>query len=64
MDRDPLSREAALERVKEAGRKAGAWGGPKDANPFGRSPSMHAEAAAWLAGHSEGAAERKRGGAK
>lgn len=60
MTADPLSRQAALDRCKEAGRKAGAWGGPKDANPYARSPSMHAEAAAWLAGHSIGSAERKR----
>lgn len=60
MQPDPMSREAALQRVKEAGRNAGAWGGPKEANPYGRSPSMHAESAAWLAGHAIGAAERKR----
>lgn len=60
MTADPLSKESALARVKESGRKAGAWGGPKDANPYARSPSMHAESAAWLAGHSEGAAEAKR----
>lgn len=60
MDRDPLAREAALQRVKEAGRKAGAWGSPSNANPYQRAPSMQDEAGAWASGWIEGASERKR----
>lgn len=61
MDRDPLSRDAALERVKEAGRKAGLWGSPKDANPYLRAASMVDERSAWEAGRQIGAAARKAG---
>lgn len=58
MTDDPLSKESALARVKEAGRKAGMFGSPKEMNPY-RGGSLHAEAAAWLAGHSIGSAERR-----
>lgn len=60
MTADPLSREAALQRVKEAGRAAGVWGSPSNANPYQRAPSMQDEASAWAAGWMEGTAERKR----
>lgn len=61
MTADPLSREGALQRTKEAGRKAGLWGSPREANHFARSPSLHEEGAAWEAGRQIGAAEKKRG---
>lgn len=61
MTDDPLSKESALARVKEAGRQAGLWGAPAPMNPYSRSPSMRDEAAAWAAGHCEGAAARKAG---
>lgn len=60
MTADPLSRQAALDRCKEAGIGAGKWGTPADRNPYARSPSMREESTAWLAGHAIGAAERKR----
>lgn len=60
MTADPLSRQAALDRCKEAGRQAGLWGSPSNANPYQRAPSMQDEASAWAAGWVEGASERKR----
>lgn len=56
---DPLSRESALERCHEAGRKAGKWGSPAEANPYANS-DMAEERDAWAKGHSIGAAERVR----
>lgn len=60
MTADPLSRDAALERVKEAGRKAADWGVPPDRNPYVMNPFMTEEAAMWGAGHAIGTAQRKR----
>lgn len=60
MTADPLSKESALARVKEAGRKAGLFGSPKEMNPY-RGGSLHAEAAAWESGRQIGAADKKRG---
>lgn len=57
---DQLSREYALARVHEAGRKSGLWGAPATCNPYGKSaPAFQRESAEWLAGHSIGAAEKK-----
>lgn len=61
MTADPLSREAALQRVKSAGHAAGVWGAPSNANPYLSSSSMRDESAAWEAGRQVGAAEKKRG---
>lgn len=61
MDRDPLSREAALDRVKSAGIGAGKFGAPADKNPYARAPSMTEERDAWEAGRIEGSSQRKRG---
>lgn len=58
---DQLSREAALDRCKEAGRQAGLWGSPRDANPYLRAASMVDERSAWEAGRQIGAADKKRG---
>lgn len=61
MNADPLSREAALERVKAAGIGAGKFGAPADANPYRNKGSFHEEAAAWESGRQIGAAARKAG---
>lgn len=60
MTADPLSKEAAMQRVRDAGKNAALWGSKPEANPYSRSPSMHQEASQWAAGWVIGAAERKR----
>lgn len=60
MTADPLSREAALQRVHEAGRRSGLFGSPKDSDPYAAKPSMREESTHWAAGHAEGFAEWKR----
>lgn len=57
---DALSREAALQRVHEAGKRSGLFGSPQDSNPYAKKPSMDTEAMWWLAWHRLGFAEWKR----
>lgn len=61
MTADPLSREAALDRCKEAGIGAGKWGTPADRNPYKGKASMTDEFSAWESGRQIGAAARKAG---
>lgn len=61
MTADPLSREAALARGKEAGYKAGKWGSKPEHNPYYRKAAFREEEAAWESGRIEGAAARKAG---
>lgn len=60
MTADPLSRQAALQRTFEAGKRSGAWGTQATVNPFIGKPSMREEHDAWAAGHNEGHADWKR----
>lgn len=61
MTADPLSREAALQRVHEAGKRSGLFGSPKEFNPYLNKSSFRQEEAAWEAGRIEGVATRKAG---
>lgn len=57
----PLSRKAALERVKRAGVEAGKFGTPADRNPYKGKASMTGEFSVWESGRQIGAADKKRG---
>lgn len=59
MTADPLSRDAALARCREAGREAGLFGAPAKSNPYTGKSSMRQEHDAWASGWQIGAAERK-----
>lgn len=59
MTADPLSRKAALDRVKDSGRRASLFGAKPESCPF-RGASLNDKRDTWLAGLNEGKAERGR----
>lgn len=59
MTDDPLSREAALGRVRQAGLGSGKWGAPASDNPYANKPEFQDEESAWASGRLDGARERK-----
>lgn len=59
MNPDQLSREAALQRVRQAGLGSGKWGAPASANPYANKPDFQDEESAWASGWLDGARERK-----
>lgn len=51
-------------KIKERGASCARNGGKADQCPYREGSSLYAERDAWMAGYSEGLAERKRGGGK
>jgi ribosome modulation factor len=50
-----------FERIKSAGASCARNGGKPDQCPYRQGSSLYAERDAWMAGYSEGLAERRRG---